>query len=70
MAAYRELLTHGPLAGQIAPELSAWLEAPSPGELDGHLRLGMEAVALLHAWWRRYRDRLGEVDAAELARGG
>ena len=69
VAAYRELLAEGPLAGQVAPELRAWLETPSRGELDGHLRMGMEAVALLHAWWRRYRDSLGEVDAGELARG-
>ena len=31
--------------------------------------MGLEAVALFHAWWRRYRDRLGEVDASELTRG-
>ena len=69
VAAYRELLAEGPLADQVAPELRAWLETPSRGELDGHLRMGLEAVALLHAWWRRYRDSLGEVDAGELARG-
>jgi hypothetical protein len=69
VAAYRELLAHGPLAGHLAPALRSWLNSPSPGELDGHLRAGMEAIALFHAWWRRYRDRLGEVDGSELARG-
>jgi hypothetical protein len=66
IAAYRELLADGPLAAHVAPELRAWLEGSSRGELDGHLRVGLEAVALLHAWWRRYRGRLGEVDASEL----
>ena len=67
MAAYRELLADGPLAAHLAPELRAWLEAPSRGELDGHLRLGLEGVGLLHAWCRRYRDRIGELDPAGLA---
>ena len=66
VAAYRELVAEGPLAGRVSAELRAWLETPSPGELGGHLRMGLEGVALLHAWWRRYRDRLGEVDANEL----
>ena len=66
LAAYRELVATGPLAGRVAPELRAWLETPAPGELGGHLRMGLESVALLHAWWQRYSDRLGEVDAAEL----
>lgn len=66
LAAYRGLVATGPLAGRVAPELRAWLETPAPGELGGHLRMGLESVALLHAWWQRYRDRLGEVDAAEL----
>lgn len=69
VASYRGLLAEGPLAAQLAPELRAWLTAPERGELDGHLRMGLEAVALLHAWWRRYRDRLGDVDAADLTRG-
>ncbi len=69
VAAYRELLADGPLAPYVAPELRAWLETPSRGELDGHLRMGMEGIALLHAWWRRYRSSIGEVDGAELARG-
>ena len=66
LAAYRELVATGPLAGRVAPELRAWLETPAPGELGGHLRMGLESVALLHAWWQRYSDRLREVDAAEL----
>lgn len=66
VAAYRGLLAEGPLAAHVAPELRAWLEAPSRGELDGHLRMGMEAIALLHAWWWRYRGSLREVDAGEL----
>ncbi len=66
VAAYRELLADGPLAAHLAPELRAWLESPSRGELDGHLRLGLEGVCLLHAWCRRYRDRIGELDPAGL----
>ena len=69
VASYRGLLAEGPFAAQLAPELRAWLTAPDRGELNGHLRMGLEAVALFHAWWRRYRDRLGEVDASELTRG-
>jgi hypothetical protein len=69
VAGYRDLLGEGPLASHIAPELRAWLEAPGRGELDGHLRMGMEGIALLHAWWRRYRNSIGEVDGDELARG-
>jgi hypothetical protein len=69
VTAYRDLLAEGPLAAAIAPELRVWLDGPDRGELDGHLRMGMEAIALLHAWWRRYRDTLGEVDGADLARG-
>jgi hypothetical protein len=69
VAAYRELLNDGPLARHLAPEMRAWLDDPARGELDGHLRMGMESIGLLHAWWRRYRDALGEVDGADLARG-
>jgi hypothetical protein len=66
VAAYRELIAEGPLAGRVSPELRAWLETPTRGELGGHLRMGLESVALLHAWWRRYRNRLGDVDVGEL----
>jgi hypothetical protein len=69
VAAYRDLIATGPLADHVAPELRAWLEDPARGELDGHLRLGMEAIALVHAWWRRYGDALGPVDGTELVRG-
>ena len=63
---YRRLLGTGPLGAHLSPELRAWLNAPSPGELNGHLRLGMEAIALFHAWCDRYGAQLGEVDAAAL----
>lgn len=59
--------THnGPLASHLSPELREWLSAPRRGELSPDLRLGMEAVSLLHSWWHRYRDRLREVDPADL----
>ncbi|MEX2106798.1 MAG: hypothetical protein WD810_07855 [Solirubrobacterales bacterium] len=65
--AHRRLLAEGPLAEHLSPQLRAWLAAPDGVELSGDLRLGMEAVSLLHAWWRRYRDCLREVDASELS---
>jgi hypothetical protein len=64
--AHRRRLAEGPLALHIAPELREWLSAPRRGELSPDLRLGMEAVSLLHSWWHRYRDRLREVDPADL----
>ncbi|HEX5982756.1 MAG TPA: asparagine synthase-related protein [Solirubrobacterales bacterium] len=66
LAFYRRSLADGPLAPYLAPELLGWLEAPEGIELSGDLRMGMEAVSMLHAWWRRYRDILVEVDPAEL----
>ena len=54
------------MGAHLSPELRAWLNAPSPGELNRHLRLGMEAIALFHAWCDRYGAQLGEVDAAAL----
>jgi hypothetical protein len=63
---HRELLADGPLAPHVGPELRAWLDAPEGIELPGDLRLGMESIGLFHSWWRRYRDRLREVDAEEL----
>jgi hypothetical protein len=66
IAAYKRSLADGPLAPYVAPDLLGWLEAPDGIELSGDLRLGMEGVSLLHAWWRRYRDILREVDASEL----
>jgi hypothetical protein len=63
---YKRSLADGPLAPHIAPDLLGWLDAPAGVELSGDLRLGMEAVSMLHAWWRRYRDILDEVDPADL----
>jgi hypothetical protein len=65
--AYRGSLADGPLAAHLSPELRDWLAEPASGELSPDLRMGMEAVSLLHAWWRRYREVLHEVDAADLA---
>jgi hypothetical protein len=65
-AAYRQSLLDGPLAPYVAPDLLGWLEAPGGVELSVDLRLGMEGVSMLHAWWRRYRDILAEVDPADL----
>jgi hypothetical protein len=65
LAMHRRYLSEGPLTPHIAPELSAWLERPE-GELSSHLRLGMEAISLFHAWWQRYRNRLREVDPGDL----
>jgi hypothetical protein len=63
------LLADGPLTQCLAPELQSWMSARPRPELSGDLRLGLEAIALLHAWWRRYRDRLHDVDAEELLSG-
>jgi hypothetical protein len=63
---HRRLLSEGPLAGHVSGELLDWLKAPDGIELSGDLRLGMEAVSMFHAWWRRYRDILREVDARDL----
>ncbi len=66
VTAHRERLAHGPLSGLVAPDLQAWLTASPRPELDPDLRLGLEGVSLLHAWWLRYRGRLREVDVADL----
>jgi hypothetical protein len=63
---HRRSLDDGPLAPHIAPDLRGWLDAPAGVELAGDLRIGMEAVSMLHAWWRRYRDVLDEVDPKDL----
>jgi hypothetical protein len=63
---HRRLLSEGPLAGHVSTELLDWLKAPDGIELSGDLRLGMEAVSMFHAWWRRYRGILREVDARDL----
>jgi hypothetical protein len=64
--AHRQRLADGPLAPHLSPELREWLNAPRRGELSPDLRLGMEAVSLLHSWWHRYREHLREVDPADL----
>ena len=66
VAAHRDRLAEGPLAGLLAPELRSWLDDPGRGDPGPHLRLGLEGVSLLHSWWARYRDVLHEVDVADL----
>lgn len=66
--AHRRSLREGPLAPHLSPALNTWIEGPTTAEPDPHLRLGIESVSLLHSWWRRYRDRLREVDPLELRR--
>jgi asparagine synthetase B (glutamine-hydrolysing) len=63
---HRELLADGPLSSHVSVELAAWLDAPDGVELSGDLRLGMEAVSLLHSWWNRYRDRLRDPNPTDL----
>lgn len=66
VAAHRRRLAEGPFAPYLSADLRGWLDDPARGELSPDLRLGMEAVSLLHAWWRRYRERLREVNPADL----
>ena len=66
VAAHRQRLSKGPLAGLIDPGLRTWLDASPRDELDPGLRLGLEGISLLHAWWLRYRGQLREVDVADL----
>jgi Asparagine synthase len=66
IAAHRRRLAEGPLVPFLSPDLQGWLREPSRGELSPDLRLGMEAVSLLHSWWARYRDRLRDVDPSDL----
>jgi hypothetical protein len=66
VAAHRERLAEGPLAGVLAPELRAWLDTADRSEPGPDLRLGLEGVSLLHSWWARYRDVLREVDVRDL----
>ncbi len=63
---HRRSIGDGPLAPYVSSDLTAWLATPARDELSGDLRLGMETVSLFHAWWRRYRDRLREVDGRDL----
>lgn len=64
--AHRRSLLDGPLATHLSPALRAWIEGPVEAEPDGHLRVGIESISLLHSWWRRYRDHLREADPTEL----
>jgi len=66
LEAHRRSLADGPFAPHLSPELRAWLAAPDGVELSGDLRLGIESIGMFHDWWRRYRDCLREVDAADL----
>lgn len=66
LAAHRSSLLDGPLAPHLSPELRGWVEGPEDAEPVGDLRLGVESISLLHAWWRRYREYLREVDPADL----
>jgi hypothetical protein len=64
--AHRHRLAEGPFADHLSIELREWLGAPQRGDLPTDLRLGVEGLSLLHSWWHRYRDRLHEVDPADL----
>jgi hypothetical protein len=66
VAAHRERIASGPLAPHVAPQLRAWLDAPDGVDLDPSLRIGMEAISLLHDWCDRYRDRLADLDPEDL----
>jgi hypothetical protein len=66
IAAHRLRLEDGPLAPHLSPELREWLSAPEAPDPSPGLRLGMEAVSLLHSWCARYRGRLRGLDPAEL----
>lgn len=66
LSLHRRAVAEGPLAGYVSDDLHEWLAAPEGVELPGDLRLGMEAIGLLHSWWNRYRDCLHEVDPADL----
>ncbi|HEY6145757.1 MAG TPA: hypothetical protein VIV13_05740, partial [Solirubrobacterales bacterium] len=63
---YRQSLRDGPLAPHLSAELRTWMDGPAEVEPNWHLRLGIEGVSLLHAWWRRYSGCLREVDPADL----
>jgi len=59
------LLSDGPLARHLSPELLAGLRDPA-FEPSPDLRLGIEGVCLLHSWWQRYRDLLRPVEVSDL----
>jgi hypothetical protein len=66
LAAHSRRLADGPFAPYVSADLRGWLGRSNREELTPDLRLGMEAVSLLHSWWHRYRDRLREVDPSDL----
>lgn len=63
---HRRSLRDGPLAAHLSAELRAWMDSPADAQPGWQMRLGIEGISLFHAWWRRYRDCLREVDAADL----
>lgn len=65
---HRRSLRDGPLTPHLSAELRAWIDGPAEAVPNHHLRLGIEGVSLFHAWWRRYRDCLRELDPADLRR--
>jgi Asparagine synthase len=66
LAAHRRRLAEGPFAPYLSSDLVGWLNDPGRGELSPDLRLGMEAVSLLHSWWHRYREHLREPNPIDL----
>jgi hypothetical protein len=62
---HRQLLSEGPLAPHLSPELRAWIDGGNDAD-PGQLRLGVESISLLHSWWRRYRDHLKEVNPGDM----
>lgn len=65
-AMHRARLTEGPLSPYLSAELRDWLADPTQVDPSPDLRLGIEAVSLLHSWWNRYRDRLRDPDPTDL----
>ncbi len=63
---HRRLLGDGPLAPHLSTELRDWLERAEGVEPSPDLRLGIEAISMLHAWWQRYRDCLRDADPRDL----
>lgn len=63
---YRDLLGDGPLAPHLSRAARLWLGDGDDATalLRSGFKEGMEAIAMFHAWHRRYRDRLGEIDVA------
>jgi hypothetical protein len=66
IGAWRQRLDDGPLTPFVAPGLKDWLADPRRGELSPDLRLGSEAIGLLHAFCDNYRDVLRDPDPSDL----